>query len=113
MIELSSGLMNTCKKRDKYVIIAEITKIARYKANLSFSQLSEHLALLKKVNFLEKSTKNGKEVYKATPKGLDFLQRQQELVQLLSADVNVRIGVKIPPQNSALNSGCVNNSNWP
>jgi predicted transcriptional regulator len=107
MIEMSSGLMNTFKRRDKQVIIAEITKIARngalktqimYKANLSFSQLNEYLALLKKVNFLEKSINNGKEVYLATPKGLEFLQRQQEIGQLLSADVNVKIGVKIPPQ---------------
>ena len=74
-----SGLMNTCKRRDQQVIIAEITKIARngalktqimHKANLSFAQLNAYLALLKKLNFLEKSAENGRVVYTATPKGL-------------------------------------------
>jgi len=104
---MSLGSMNTCKRRDKQVILAEITKIARngsskthimHKANLCFSQINEYLALLKKLNFLEKSTVNGKEIYKATLKGLEFLQREQEVQQMLYVDVNLRIGVKIPPQ---------------
>lgn len=106
MIEMSLGLMDTCKRRDKQVIIAEITKIARngalktqimYRAKLCFSQVNEYLELLQKFDFLEKSAENGKEVYRATPKGLEYLLRQQELQQMLYIDV--RIGMKIPPQS--------------
>lgn len=107
MIEMSSGLMNTYKRRDKQVIIAEIMKITRNgssktqilrKVRMSFSQINLYLALLKKINFLEKSVQKGRVVYIATPKGLEYLQKQQELVQLLRADVNLKMSVKIPPQ---------------
>jgi predicted transcriptional regulator len=83
----------TSKRRDKLSIIAEILEIARegtlktqimYRANLSFSQLSRS---------------NGKEVYVATEKGLDFLQRHSDLTELLQEKENGKNGVKMPPQN--------------
>ncbi len=101
----------TSKRRDKLHIIAEILEIAKgrplktqimYKANLSFAQLNEYLKLMLKIRLLAKLDYNGKEVYSATEKGLDFLQRHGELTELLKEDENGKNGkngVKIPPQN--------------
>jgi predicted transcriptional regulator len=96
------------KRRDKLSIIAEILEIARegtlktqimYKANLSFSQLKEYLKFMLKKDLLNKFCANGKEVYAATEKGLDFLQRHTDLTELLQDNENSKNGVKIPPQN--------------
>ncbi|HKZ88536.1 MAG TPA: winged helix-turn-helix domain-containing protein [Candidatus Bathyarchaeia archaeon] len=97
----------TAKRRDKLYIISEIMEISKtgalktqimYKANLSFAQLNEYLKLLEKINLLKKSVATGKEVYKATEKGLDFLQRHREIMTLLNEDPNNRNGMKIPPE---------------
>ena len=83
------------KRRDKLCIIAEVLEIAKegtlktqimYKANLSFAQLNEYLKFMLKIKLIEKLTNKGKEVYVATEKGLDFLQRQCELTELLKTD---------------------------
>jgi predicted transcriptional regulator len=96
------------KRRDKLDIISEITEIAKngalktqimYKANLSFAQLNEYLKLLTKINLLEKNANGGKEVYRATEKGKDFLQRHSEIMDLLNENGNSVNGVKIPPEN--------------
>ena len=98
----------TSKRRDKLHIIAEILEIARekplktqimYRANLSFAQLNEYLKYMLKIQLLSKGVRNGKDVYNATEKGLDFLQRHSELTELLIDDENGKNGVKIPPQN--------------
>lgn len=97
----------TAKRRDKLYIISEIMEISKtgalktqimYKANLSFAQLNEYLKLLDKISLLKKSCNTGKEVYKTTEKGLDFLQRHREIMCLLNDDANSRNGVKIPPE---------------
>jgi predicted transcriptional regulator len=96
------------KRRDKLVIIAEILAIARtralktqimYKANLSFSQLNEYLKLLTKVKLLEKKVESGKEIYRATKKGKEFLQRQQEVMDLLCEDTETRTQPRISYEN--------------
>ena len=100
------------KRRDKLGIIAEILEIAKdgtlktqimYKANLSFVQLTEYLEYMLKTCLLDKLDVNRKEVYVATEKGLDFLQRHVELTALLSDEdenaKNGRNGAKIPPQS--------------
>lgn len=83
---------NQPKRRDRLIIIAEIINIARkgssktqimFKANLSFSQLNQYLSLLLKTALLEKKALNGKFVYLPTMKGLEFVQRQQKVVDLL------------------------------
>ncbi|MEM3703889.1 MAG: winged helix-turn-helix domain-containing protein [Candidatus Bathyarchaeia archaeon] len=93
------------KRRDKLYIIAEILEICRdgalktqimYRANLSFTQLNEYLNFMLKASFLERFVEDGKELYKATEKGLDFLQRYQELTELLKTE-NGRNGVRVPP----------------
>ena len=108
-IELNSWTKDTTtKRRDKLHIIAEILEIARekplktqimYRANLSFAQLNEYLKFMLKIQLLSKAVYNGKEVYNATEKGLDFLQRHSELTELLVDNENGKNGVKIPPQN--------------
>ena len=94
------------KRRDKLVIMAEIMYISRngalktqimYKANLSFAQLTEYLKLLSQTSLLEKFAENGKQIYKATRKGIDFLERQQEIMDLLYQEEG-RNGVKMPPE---------------
>jgi predicted transcriptional regulator len=95
------------KRRDKLSIIAEILDIAKdgtlktqimYKANLSFAQLCEYLTFLINAKLLAKYTETGKEVYAATGKGIDFLQRHSELTELLNVNENGKNGVKMPPK---------------
>jgi predicted transcriptional regulator len=105
---MNSWLIDTSsKRRDKLYIIAEIMEIAKggtlktqimYKANLSFAQLNEYIKLLAKINLLEKTVNGGKDVYRATEKGIDFLQRHHEIMDLLSENVNDRKGLKVPPE---------------
>jgi predicted transcriptional regulator len=95
------------KRRDKLYIIAEILDIAKdgvlktqimYRANLSFTQLNDYLEFMLKVNLIDKIVERGKEIYKATPKGLDFLQRYRELTGLLkSENDNGKNNIKVPP----------------
>ncbi|MEM3457916.1 MAG: winged helix-turn-helix domain-containing protein [Candidatus Bathyarchaeia archaeon] len=96
------------KRRDKLYIIAEILEIAKdgtlktqimYRANLSFTQLNDYLKFMLKINLLDKTEENDKEIYRATAKGLDFLQRYREITELIKAEGENynKNGVKIPP----------------
>jgi len=76
-------------------LIAEILETAQesalktqimYRANLSFTQLNDYLGFMLKNELLEKILINDREVYKATKKGLDFLQRYREIMQLVKAE---------------------------
>ena len=104
------GSNPSTKRRDKLYIIAEILEISRegslktqimYRANLSFTQLNDYLKFMLKIGFLEKVLVNGKETYKATVKGLDFLQRYSEITELIRGDdeSNGKNGIKVPPQH--------------
>jgi len=93
------------KRRDKLYIIAEILEIAKegvlktqimYRANLSFTQLNDYLKFMEKMNLIGRKVENGKEFYKATPKGLEFLQRYREITELLKTGNN-KNNVKVPP----------------
>ena len=64
--------VNTPKRRDKLVIMAEILAIAKkgsskthimFKASLSFSQLNEYIWLLEETGLLEKTANGGKGIY--------------------------------------------------
>jgi predicted transcriptional regulator len=105
---VNSWKNSTSKRRDKLSIIAEILEIAKegtlktqimYRANLSFAQLNDYLKFMLKANLLNKHHINGKHVYVATEKGIDFLQRHLELTELLEDEENGKNGVKFPPQN--------------
>ncbi len=83
---------NSSKRRDRLVIMAEIIGIAKkgiskthimFKANLSFSQLNQYIEFLSKSALLKRTTFNGKDVYRSTEKGLVFLEKQQEAIDLL------------------------------
>jgi predicted transcriptional regulator len=103
---MNQAIETSPKRRDKLVIMAEIMYISRngalktqimYKANLSFAQLTEYLKLLSRTSLLEKSAQNGKEIYKATLKGIDFLERQREIMGLLYHEEG-RTGVRTLPE---------------
>ena len=109
-IELNTWIAETTsKRRDKLCIIAEVLEIAKegtlktqimYKANLSFAQLNEYLKFMLKIKLIQKLTNQGKDIYLTTEKGLDFLQRQCELTELLKTEEEKpRNGVRIPPAN--------------
>lgn len=97
------------KRRDKLYIIAQILELTRdgilktqimYRANLSFTQVNEHLNFMLRINLLERFTEDGKEFYRATEKGLIFLQRYREINELLKADdFNDKNDVRVPPPN--------------
>jgi predicted transcriptional regulator len=105
---MNSWLIDTSsKRRDKLYIISEIMEIAKegtlktqimYKANLSFAQLNEYVKLLIKINLLRKEIDRGKDVYRSTEKGLDFLQRHHEIMDLLSETANNKNALKLPPE---------------
>ncbi len=102
------GSHPSSKRRDKLYIIAEILEIAKegtlktqimYRANLSFTQLNDYLNFMLRINLLEKIEVNGKEMYEATEKGIDFLQRYREINEMLrtSEDGSSKNNVRIPP----------------
>lgn len=83
------------KGRDKLFIISSILNIARngalktqimYKANLSFTQLNDYLRFMLRIDLLQKVPIDRKEIYKITIKGLDFLQRYDEIQEAIKAD---------------------------
>jgi predicted transcriptional regulator len=103
-----SGFNPVAKRRDKLYIVSEILEIAKdgtlktqimYRANLSFTQLNDYLKFMLKINLLKKIVENDKEIYKATEKGLNFLQRYREITELLKEEENNhhKNNVKIPP----------------
>jgi len=102
------GSNPSSKRRDKLYIIAEILEISKqgtlktqimYRANMSFTQLNDYLAFMLKIGLLDKVNENGRETYRATAKGTDFLQRYNEISELLKtqSEINGKNGVKIPP----------------
>jgi len=103
------GSNPSSKRRDKLYIIAEILQIAKdgvlktqimYRANLSFTQLNEYIRFMLKNELLDKVILNNKESYRATEKGLNFLQRYHEITELLRTEnENYKNNVKIPPAN--------------
>jgi predicted transcriptional regulator len=54
-----------------------------YKANLSYTQLNEYLKFLLTTNLIAQTIVEGKEVYKITPQGLNFLLKHNKLIHLL------------------------------
>jgi predicted transcriptional regulator len=86
---------NKTKRRDKLVIMMEIVSIAQkgttkthimFRANLSFSQLNEYIGFLLKHNLLEKTISNGKTQYRATVKGLEFVDKQYQVIDMFSGN---------------------------
>jgi predicted transcriptional regulator len=85
-------LVGKPKRRDQFAIVAEIVDIAgngtskthiMFRANLSFSQLNQYLEILLQKNLLEKTSVEGKEIYRATKKGLEFMEKQFQLIDFI------------------------------
>jgi predicted transcriptional regulator len=90
------------KRRDKLVIMADILQIARkgalktqilYKANLSFDQLKQYLGVLTASDMLKKTRRKQREIYEATPKGLEFLKTHKEIMDFLDRDAEGNLKV--------------------
>ena len=97
---------NEAKRRDKLVIMTEIVGIAKngtskthimFKANLCFSQLNQYLSLLLQSGLLERFSNNDRQIYKATQKGIEFMEKQCEIIDMLNDVRSGRNSVKVPP----------------
>ena len=97
----------TVKRRDKLVIMAEIMDISKnralktqimYRANLSFAQLNEYINFLTSMRLLNRTVNREKETYSATPKGLEFLKKQQEILGYLTEDVECITNHRVPSE---------------
>lgn len=86
--------------------ILEITKEGTlktqimYKANLSFTQLHDYIQFMLNSNLIIHKTREGREVYFITVKGLGFLQMYSNLLQLLRTGSS-SMKVKIPSKTRA------------
>jgi predicted transcriptional regulator len=81
------------KRRDKLVIMTEIIGICRngsaktnilFKANLSFAQLTQYLCYLSELGFLGRATREGRDVYWATSRGLEFMAMQLQIINMVT-----------------------------
>ena len=88
---------NPRKRRDRLFIIAEMLDIAKngalktqimYKANLSFAQLNTYLKLLLETQLLEIINRKGKNIYRTTKKGCEYMQSYKEIIETLSNNTN-------------------------
>ncbi len=106
--DMTLELLNTqSKRRDKLVIITEIIGIAKngtskthimFKANLSFSQLNQYISLLLQSGLIEKVSHNNRQTYIATSKGLEFMEKQCEAIDMINeSGLDSRKGVKAVP----------------
>lgn len=55
-----------------------------FKANLSFSQLNEYTNFLVQHHFLEPIGNGNKLIYKTTQRGLEFIERQQQIIGMFN-----------------------------
>jgi predicted transcriptional regulator len=91
------------KRRDQLCIMADILEITKevtlktqimYRANLSFTQLNVYLSFLLNNNLITPAISEGKEGYRITENGVNFLHKHSELTRLLKSRSNMK--VKIP-----------------
>jgi predicted transcriptional regulator len=83
------------KRRDKLIIMMDILKISKkqtsktnimFMANLSFSQLDGYIDFLVNRGLLGVLSSGGRVGYKVTQKGLEFIERQQQVIGMLYND---------------------------
>lgn len=86
---------NPRKRRDRLYIMAEILDVAKegvlktqimYRANLSFAQLNDYLALLLDLKLLKETTNDRKTIYRTTKKGTKFIENYKDIVILIKKD---------------------------
>jgi predicted transcriptional regulator len=102
---------NKQHRRDKLIIIMEIIAIAKketsktrimFKANLSYTQLNGYIDFLLHHNLLEKVVGSSKISYKATYKGLDFFEKQENVIAMFNDPSGFKD--KLPKINSGSES---------
>jgi predicted transcriptional regulator len=80
------------KRRDKLIIMMDILQISKkqtsktnimFMANLSFSQLDGYIDFLVDRCLLEVLSSGGRVGYKVTQKGVEFIERQQQVIGML------------------------------
>jgi predicted transcriptional regulator len=95
LLERFVGLENGQKRRNRLYIIADILTLAKegslktkimYGANLSFAQLNEYLSFLIKLQLLKIHDENGKQVYRTTTKGCEYIEKYKDISSLLGND---------------------------
>ena len=83
------------RRRSRFSIISEVLDVARrgaiktrimYGAGLSFAQLTEYLSFLLDAKLLKTVENAKKPIYKATNKGLRYLQSYMEIEELLKKE---------------------------
>jgi len=81
--------------RDRIAIVAEILEMARqgvlktnimYKAGLNSIMLNRYLGLMMNAKLLDKVLLKGRDAYKSTQKGTEFLYHCYEIERLLEAE---------------------------
>jgi predicted transcriptional regulator len=98
--------------RDRIAIVAEILEMARegvlktnimYRAGLNSIMLSKYLGLMMRAKLLEKVLLNGRVVFKATKRGMEFLHYCYEITRLLETeDGKNKLGEKVQLLSSSL-----------
>jgi len=58
-----------------------------FKANLSFSQLNQYISQLLQYGLIERVTHNDKQTYTATSKGLEFMEKQCEVIDMINENI--------------------------
>lgn len=90
------------KRRDQLCIMADILEITKkvtlktqvmYRANLSFTQLNDYLSFLLNTKLISQTISEGKEGYKITESGLNFLHKHGELIRLIKSRTDVKINI--------------------
>ena len=93
MANINVQLRNT--GRDRIAIVAEILEMARlgvlktnimYKAGLNSTMLNRYLGLMMNAKLLDKVLLKGRDAYKATHKGTEFLYHCGEIERLLETE---------------------------
>jgi predicted transcriptional regulator len=88
----NSAVQKLWERRDRLHIMAEIIEATKesqlktrimYSANLSFSQVNEHLSFLTERGFLRVRVENGKKLYETTAKGNQYIENYMEMSNLL------------------------------
>jgi predicted transcriptional regulator len=99
-------------ERDRVAIVAEILEMARdgvlktnimYRAGLNSTMLNKYLGLMMSAKLLDKVLLNGRVVFKATKRGIEFLHYCYEITRLLEPEDGInKIGERVQLLPSSL-----------
>ena len=94
-LESVTMLEHKYKRRDRLYIISQILNITKsgclktqimYRANLSFAQLNEYLSFLTRIHLITIQNENKRTVYKTSTKGNRYLEKYEDIADLLGND---------------------------